>query len=308
MLYALEQLAERGQKRSAKFWRLRAWLTIFTPFAGSLTAVAWAAVYGLEARTVGLALFMYAATMFGITVGFHRYLAHRSFECARPFKWVVTIFGCMAAQGPPLFWVAVHRLHHQHADGTGDPHSPTPGSAWFGSLAALWHAHVGWMLEPVELAYARLVPDLLRDRDVVRIAQFYVFWVLVGMVGPGLILFSLGGGTHVLIEGVLFGGLVRTCLVHHAIWAVNSIGHRRGSRPYATKDASGNLAWLALPTFGAAWHNNHHAFPYSAREGLAWWQLDLNFLALKVLSRLGIVWDLKVPPSDLLAPSMEAKS
>lgn len=299
---------ERAQKQSARLWRLRAWLTIFAPLAGSLAAVVWAMARGVHGWAIAATVLMYSATMFGITVGFHRYLAHRSFECARPFKWAMTAFGCMAAQGPPLFWVAVHRLHHQHADGNDDPHSPAASSGRFGSLAALWHAHVGWMLEPIELpSYARLLPDVMRDRDVVRIGQLYIFWVVLGLIGPGLCLFAASGSGPLFIEGILFAGLLRASLVHHAIWAVNSIGHRVGSRPHATNDASGNLAWLALPTFGAAWHNNHHAFPWSAREGLLWWQVDLNYLVLKTLSRLGVVWDLKLPSRGFIAQPLEGK-
>jgi stearoyl-CoA desaturase (delta-9 desaturase) len=290
-------------------WRVRAWLTVFGPFVGSIAAIGWATRHGLHNSTVAITSVLYIATMFGLTVGYHRYLTHRSFECARPLKGLLTVLGCMAAQGPPLFWVAIHRLHHQLSDADGDPHSPVCGPIRLGRLRALFHAHVGWMLQPIELPnYARLLPDLLRDRDVVRIGRWYLAWVIGGIVGPGIFVGALNQSRAGIVEGMLFGGLLRLFLAHHAVWSVNSIGHRYGSRPYATKDGSGNLAWLSVPTLGEAWHNNHHAFPYSARQGLRWWQLDLNYFALRVLSRLGVVWNLKLPPIETSSQLSEGTS
>jgi stearoyl-CoA desaturase (Delta-9 desaturase) len=280
-------------------WRLRAWVTILAPPLATTAAVVWAARNGLHTSTIVVTGLMYLATMFGLTAGYHRYLTHASFNCVRPLKWLLTVLGCMAAQGPPLFWVAIHRLHHQHSDSDGDPHSPILGEGRLAALTGLAHAHVGWMLEPINLPnYARLLPDLLRDRDVVRIGRWYVFWVLAGIIAPGLCLLSITKSSDALIEGILFGGFLRILLVHHAIWSVNSLGHRYGSRPYATRDGSGNLAWLAVPTLGDAWHNNHHAFPYSARQGLTRWQLDINYLILRGLRRFGMVWNLKSPVMD----------
>lgn len=288
-------------------WRARAWLTIFGPLVGSIAAVAWVCRYGIHAITIAATIIMYIATMFGLTVGYHRLLTHHSFECSRTFRMLLTSLGCMAAQGPPLFWVAIHRLHHQHSDREGDPHSPVGTQSRWSACKALVHAHIGWMLEPIDLPnYARLLPDLLRDRAVTLTGRWYLAWAACGVLAPGLVVGGATGTYMGLAEGMLFGGLLRICLVHHFIWSVNSIGHCFGSRPYATKDASGNLALLAIPTLGEAWHNNHHAFPYSAREGLLWWQLDLNYIALLILSRCGVVWNLKLPASELHRQGPEA--
>lgn len=275
-------------------WRLRAWLTIFVPLIGTAAALCWAGLYGVHASTTAVAVAVYAVATFGVTAGYHRYLTHRSFECGRTVKCVLTIFGCMAAQGPPLFWVAIHRLHHQHSDAEGDPHSPAPGR--FGAVKALAHAHVGWMLAPFELPnYARVLPDLLRDREVVWIGRYYLVWVAAGILGPALLAAFITGGGMGFVEGLLFGGLLRICLGHHASWSVNSLAHHFGAHAYATNDGSRNLAWLALPTFGEAWHNNHRAFPTSARNGLEWWQLDTTYLALVMLRATGLISNLRLP-------------
>jgi len=186
----------------------------------------------------------------------------------------------MAAQGPLVFWVAEHRAHHQFSDREGDPHSP--------DLEGLWHAHVGWMLDAAPPDLGRYAIDLLRDRLAMGMNQTYFAWVALGILLPGAITGLVEGSWAAAASGVLWGGLVRIFLVHHATWAVNSICHRFGSRPHATRDGSTNHWLVALFSLGEGWHNNHHAFPTSARHGLKTFELDPSWWTIRLLSATGL--------------------
>ncbi len=245
---------------------------------------------------------MYAATTFGITVGYHRHFAHRGFRTSAAGRVALAILGSMAVQGALSHWAAVHRRHHAFTERAGDPHSPhIHAGGVLHHFRGLWHAHLGWMFGQErfdEAAYAR---DVLRDRLISRIQRLYVLWVYLGFAIPaalgGILSASWAGAFH----GLLWGGLIRLLLLYHSTWSVNSICHTFGGRPFRTGDRSTNNAWLSLLTFGESWHNNHHAFPSSARHGLAWWQLDPSGLLISALRRLGLVWDVRVPTAGRVA-------
>lgn len=226
----------------------------------------------------------YMLSLLGVTIGFHRMLAHRSFRPHPLVKFVLLVLGSMSFQGPPLRWAAIHIKHHAQADREGDPHSPIKG---------LLHAHVTWLLGDGLLqadprTYCR---HLLRDRLVVFVDRTVLFWMAMGLVVP----FLLGGWT-----GLLWGGLVRIFLTHHVMWSVNSICHTFGKRPFETNDQSRNEWVVGLLCLGEGWHNNHHAFPRSAFHGLHWWQFDLSGVVIWMLERCGLVQEVyRIPPSLL---------
>jgi stearoyl-CoA desaturase (delta-9 desaturase) len=230
----------------------------------------------------------------GVSTGYHRLLAHRAFKTSRPLRFFFTAAGAMAGQGPPLIWTAHHRRHHRVADKPGDPHSPyvdmEPG--FRGALKGLWHSHLGWLFD-VDLSSdpIRYCPDLARDKDVRFISRHFVWFVLAGIALPACLGYALTGTARGAATGALWGGFVRFFVGNHVTYAVNSVGHYFGRRRFATADESRNVAWLALPSFGEAWHNNHHAFPRSYTHGMRWYEIDLSAMVIRALERIGLVWD-----------------
>jgi stearoyl-CoA desaturase (delta-9 desaturase) len=240
----------------------------------------------------------YSVTLIGVEIGFHRMIAHRGFSARAALRVGLAVFGSMAAQGPLLWWVATHRLHHERSDAPGDPHSPylIDGQPVSG-VRGFAHAHVAWMWSTTKVDWYRYGRDIVRDPALIWINRTYAVWVAAGLFIPAALgaawYRSLAGAAR----GLLWGGLFRVFLVHQAMWCVASVCHLYGSRRYRVpgNDQSRNNPWVALVTFGEGWHNNHHAFPSSARHGLEWWQLDVNYLVILVLSALGLVRDVKVP-------------
>jgi stearoyl-CoA desaturase (delta-9 desaturase) len=236
----------------------------------------------------------YTLTGLGITVGYHRLFTHRSFKTGRCVRAVLAVLGSMAVEGPVIDWVATHRKHHRFSDRPGDPHSPhvdhAPG--WRGTLRGLLHAHIGWIFRGKDRANpARYAKDLLADRDLRFISATFPLWVLAGLALPFGLGVALTGTIAGGLGGLLWGGAVRVALLHHATFSINSLCHVFGRRPFATGDESRNLAWLAPIAFGEAWHNNHHAFPGSARHGLGRWQLDPSAGLIGALERCHLAWD-----------------
>jgi stearoyl-CoA desaturase (Delta-9 desaturase) len=237
---------------------------------------------------------MYYATGLGVTVGFHRMLTHRSFKAKRWVRGLFAILGSAAIEGPVISWVSDHRKHHAFSDVEGDPHSPhvDHGVGWRGALRGLLHAHVGWIfLHTHRGLHSRYAPDLLADPLIAWIHRTFVLWVAAGLFAPFVLGVLIGGSLWAGVTGMLWGGLIRMLVVHHATYSINSLCHFFGRRRFATNDESRNLAWLAPFTFGEAWHNNHHAFPTSAAHGLRRWELDISALVIGGLERLGLVWD-----------------
>ena len=247
----------------------------------------------------------YLITGAGITVGYHRLFTHRSFKTGRPVRALFAVFGSAAVEGPVIEWVSTHRKHHRFSDAPGDPHSPHTdhGVGWRGALQGLFHAHVGWMFRGVDRASEeRYAKDLLADPLIRAVDRTFPLWVLLGLafqfgLGVALTGSMIGGMT-----GALWGGAVRILFLHHATFSINSLCHFFGRRRFDTGDESRNLPWLAVPTLGEAWHNNHHAFPTSARHGLRWWQLDPSAWVIAAMQRCGLVWDVvRIAPERELA-------
>jgi stearoyl-CoA desaturase (delta-9 desaturase) len=182
----------------------------------------------------------------------------------------------MSVQGPLLRWVAVHRRHHVHSDGEGDPHSPHGhGGGIRGVIVGFWHAHLGWMFEAHHPDLARYVRDLNTDRLIRVASKLFIVWAI--------------------FLGFLWGGLVRIFLVHHATWSINSVCHLWGRQPFDGDDESRNNFICGILGFGEGWHNNHHSFPSSARHGLRWWQIDMSFMLIRLMERLGLAWNVRLP-------------
>ena len=240
----------------------------------------------------------------GVTVGFHRLLTHGSFRCHRFTRAALAAIGSMAAEGPVIDWVATHRKHHQFSDVDGDPHSPHVGhgSGWRGAFHGLVHAHIGWVFTDMEVAdERRYAKDLLADPWVRFVDRTFVLWVVAGLAAAFGLGVALTGNVDGGLTALLWGGAARIFLVHQATFSINSLCHFFGKRDFDTHDESRNLAWLAIPTWGEAWHNNHHAFPCSYRHGLRRWQLDPAARMILWMEKLGLAWDVvRIDPERII--------
>ena len=237
---------------------------------------------------------LYVLTGLGVTVGFHRHLTHRSFKARPAVRAVLAVLGSAAIEGPVISWVADHRKHHAFSDRPGDPHSPhvDHGIGWTGALRGLLHAHVGWLfVHDQRGSRARYAPDLLADPVIRFVDRLFVVWALGGLAVAFGLGVAIGGTIAAGLTGLLWGGGVRLFVLHHSTYSINSICHVFGRRSFSTTDESRNVFWLALPSFGESWHNNHHAFPTSARHGLGRGQLDVSAMVIRGLERCGLAWD-----------------
>ena len=269
------------------------------PFVGCITAIMLLWTVGwMGWLYLGLMLGGWILTGLGITVGFHRLLTHRSFETYAWVRAVWMMLGALSVEGSPVVWCAVHRRHHEFSDDHGDPHSPRlHGAGWWNALRGLVHAHCGWLFTSfwTEPDLKRYVPDLLEEKLLVRVDKLYYLWVLASLAIPAAIGFVATLTWQGALLGLLWGGLVRIFMTHHITWSINSICHVFGRRPYRTTDQSTNNLLCGLFGLGEGWHNNHHAFPTSARHGLAWWQFDLSWLVIRAMQLIGLAWDVRVP-------------
>jgi stearoyl-CoA desaturase (Delta-9 desaturase) len=253
---------------------------------------AWADL--LRWSDIAVFLILYVLTGLGVTVGFHRHFTHRSFRTGRVLRGVLAALGSAAIEGPVISWVADHRKHHAFSDREGDPHSPhvDHGSGWRGAMAGLLHAHVGWLFIHTQRgAKQRYAPDLIADPVVRFVDRTFVLWAIGGLAAAFGLGWAIGGSVDAALTGLLWGGAMRMLFLHHMTYSINSICHFFGRRSFGTEDHSRNVSWLALPTLGESWHNNHHAFPTSATHGLRWWQLDVSSLVIRALEAVGLVWD-----------------
>jgi len=260
------------------------------PFAAFAVAVVL-----LWNRAVGpldlvLLAVLYVVIALGVTVGYHRLLTHAAFGSPPPVRYALAVLGSMAVQGPVIDWVADHRKHHAHTDEEGDPHSPHGhGSGFAGMVRGLLYAHMGWLLDTQGQARKRkYAPDLLEDRGMRAINRLFVPLALLGLLVPFALGWAIGGDLRDGLTGLLWGGLVRVFLLHHVTWSINSVCHFFGRRRFETDDHSTNVAWLALPSLGEAWHHNHHAFPRSSRHGLRRLELDPSAMVITAMERLGL--------------------
>jgi stearoyl-CoA desaturase (delta-9 desaturase) len=252
---------------------------------------------------LGIMAAMYVVCAFGTTIGFHRYFTHKGFQARTAVKALLAILGCMTMQGPLTQWVTDHRKHHAFSDKDGDPHSPHAGhpeGVW-GAVTGFVHAHVGWMfsLKGMERGreYGR---DLYEDRLVRTIDRLYLLWVVATLGIPFALGYAIGGSWQRGVEAMVWGGLVRIFLYQHATFSVNSICHMFGRQDYRSRDEARNNWLVALLVFGEGWHNNHHAFPASARHGLHRFQIDVSWWVIRAMEKLRLVWDVKVPDARQL--------
>ena len=261
----------------------------------ALGVAAWQSWEGLL-RPRDLLIFgvLYLLTGFGVTVGFHRLFTHRSFKTGPVVRGVLAILGSAAIEGPVISWVADHRKHHAFTDVPGDPHSPhvDHGVGVRGALKGLLHAHIGWLfVHDQRGARDRYAPDLMADPVMRFVDRWFFVWAVGGVALAFVLGFALGGTLEAGLTALLWGGALRVMLLHHTTFSINSICHVFGRRRFATPDESRNVSWLSLITFGESWHNNHHAFPTSARHGMGRWQLDVSALVIRGLERVGLAWD-----------------
>ena len=230
----------------------------------------------------------------GICIGFHRLLTHSSFETYRPIRWTLALFGTLAGEGPPIMWVSVHRKHHRFSDQENDPHAPRDGA---------WWSHMNWMFpnygkQHWAQLYRQYAPDLMKDRSL-RLLDRSFLWLHLGL---GIAMFCAGWliwDVRTGISLVAWGMFARLVYMLHVTWAVNSASHMWGYRNYETRDDSRNLWWVGLLAWGEGWHNNHHAFPRVARHGHRWWELDMSYLTVVLMKRVGLAWNIVPVPTTI---------
>ena len=262
---------------------------VVLPFLGFLAAIVllWnRAVDWIDLAILGT---MYVLVGFGVTIGFHRLLTHRSFQTSKPVEYFWAILGSMSVQGSVMDWVADHRKHHAHTDQEGDPHSPHVGHGH--GLSGLVHAHVGWLFdEQGQADWKKYAKDLYEDRGMRWIGRWFPYWALLGLALPAIAGGLLHGSWEGVLRGLVWGGLVRVFFLHHVTWSINSVCHFFGRRRFAIEDQSTNVAWLALPSLGEAWHHNHHAFPRSAQHGMKRWEfaMDPSAWVIRGMEKLGL--------------------
>jgi sn-1 stearoyl-lipid 9-desaturase len=215
----------------------------------------------------------------GITLGFHRLVSHRSFQAPKWLEYFLVFCGTLACEGSAIDWVGLHRLHHLNSDHEGDPHDSNNG---------FWWSHIGWMLYdiPARAQIERFTKDIHDD----KVYRFLETFMIPIQILLGAILYFLGGWPF-----VIWGIFVRLVVVFHCTWFVNSATHKFGYQTYESNDYSKNCWWVALVTYGEGWHNNHHAFQYSARHGLQWWELDITWMTIRLLEFLGLAKNIKLP-------------
>ena len=262
-------------EKSSINWSTTIFLLLF--HAGAI-----AALFMWSWKAFALTAFLWwVAGSLGVGMGFHRLLTHRGYKVPKPVEYFLTFCGTLAMEGGPIYWVVTHRIHHAYTEAPGDPHTPRDGA---------WWAHIGWMLKGTAQQYstevqARYAPDLMKDPVHVWINRLW--WL--PLVILGVVLFAVGGWPF-LMWGVFF----RVTFNLHATWLVNSATHMWGTRRFETTDDSTNSWWVALLTFGEGWHNNHHAHPTAARHGLAWYEIDVNWLGIRTLQLLGLAKGVKL--------------
>jgi stearoyl-CoA desaturase (Delta-9 desaturase) len=287
--------------------RVLAFIVMVIPIAGTVVAIYLGVRKGIGRVEIGSFAFMYLLTMGGMTVGLHRYFAHKCFETGPRMRWLLAVLGSMASQGPLLSWVTIHRKHHAFSDRPGDPHSPHVHGEdkLAGMLSGLWHAHIGWMFteNAADWSFSR---DLMCDRRLFWVHRTYLYWVVLSFALPAFLCGVLTRTWSGAALGFLWGGLVRCFVVNQASWCVGSVCHYFGSKRFETHDHSANNYWVALFTFGEGLQNNHHAFPSAARHGMFWWEPDFSGTLIHLLAALGLVWDIHHPSTEAMAKMRKA--
>jgi len=299
---AEEAVGTLGDDQQSRAEQITIAVFIALPFLAAAAAVpvAWGGWLGWT--DVILTAVMYAVTGLGITVGYHRYFTHKSFKPNRGVKIALAVAGSLAIQGPVVRWVADHRKHHKFSDRDGDPHSPWRyGNSVPALVKGLFYAHMGWLFDTEQTSQRQYAPDLLKDKDIVRISRNFPWLVLVSLLLPAVLGALFTWSWQGALTAFFWASLVRVGLLHHVTWSINSICHAVGERPFKTRDKSGNVWWLAIPSFGESWHNLHHSDPTCARHGVLRGQLDSSARVIWIFEKLGWVHQVRWPAAERLA-------
>lgn len=296
----VDELAAGRQATLARLDRRLAWVVTCAPAVAFIVAMILPfAGYPITPLYIALWIGMHIPILIGVEVGFHRLFSHRSYRAHPVVRVILAILGSMAFQGPVIWWAATHRRHHTYSDKPGDPHSPHLHGRL---MQGLFHAHMGWLFVPSSTRAAgwdRYAEDLYRDRALFKVHTMYFHWLIAGFVIPGIIAGLVTRTVSGALLGVLWGGFVRIFIMNHVFyWCINSVTHAFGTRPLRSEDMSTNNIWLAIPTLGQSWHNNHHAFPSSAMMALRWFEFDIGGWVIRALEKVGLVWDVKVPSRE----------
>ncbi|RAY14310.1 acyl-CoA desaturase [Actinomadura craniellae] len=288
--------------RSSRAKRLLVALFTGAPILALLAALPLAWGWALTWVDIAIAAVFYTVSGLGITVGYHRYFTHGSFKARRPLRIALAVAGSLAIEGPVINWVADHRRHHKYSDKEGDPHSPWRfGDDWKALAKGLVWAHYGWLFDRARTNRQKFAPDLLADRDIVRLHRAFPALVAVSFLLPallgGLITMSWTGA----LTALFWASFVRIGLLQHVTWSINSICHTFGTEDFSVRDRSRNVWWLAIPSFGESWHNLHHADPTSARHGVLKGQIDSSARLIWIFERLGWASDVRWPDAERLA-------
>jgi len=267
------------------WWQSRTAALPATIYWGLHAACLLAFWTGGSAFEIALCLGLFWIRLFGITGGYHRYFSHKSFKTSRAFQFVLAVLGVASVQKGPLWWAAGHRRHHRYSDQEGDMHSPREG---------FWHAHQGWI---VDGRWDETEIDRIRDFARFPELAWLNRWHIAVPLALVAICFAIGG-----LSTFVWGFCISTVLLWHSTYSINSLAHRWGSQRYETGDDSRNNFFLALLTLGEGWHNNHHHYMASARQGFFWWEIDITYYVLRALQSIGVVWDLREPPADVVRP------
>ncbi|MEV6372855.1 acyl-CoA desaturase [Micromonospora musae] len=287
------------------------WLFVVIPFGALVAAVPVAWGGWLSWTDVGIAAFWYVISGLGVTVGYHRYFTHGSFKARRGLRVALAVSGSLSVQGEIIQWVADHRRHHAFSDLEGDPHSPWRfGESVWGLTRGLFHAHLGWMFSRELSNRERFAPDLIADRDIKRVDQLFPLLVAISILGPALMGGLLTWSWQGALTALFWAGLVRIALLHHVTWAINSVCHVYGERPFAMRqgDRAANFWPLAILSFGESWHNLHHADPTCARHGVLRGQVDISARVIWFLEKSGAAYDVRWPKPERLAAKMVSPS
>jgi len=272
----------RSEPRAEGWWQSQSLLpaTIYWGVHAACLLAFWTGVTPFE---LALCLGLFWLRLFGITGGYHRYFSHKSFKTGRGFQFVLAVLGVAAVQKGPLWWAAGHRRHHRYSDQEGDMHSPREG---------FWQSHQGWIFDGRwDETEVDRIRDFARFPELAWLNRWHIVIPLLLVAAC----FAIGG-----LSTFVWGFCISTVLLWHSTYSINSLAHRWGSQRYDTGDDSRNNLFLALLTLGEGWHNNHHHYMASARQGFFWWEIDVTYYVLRALEVVGLVWDLREPPANVV--------
>ena len=275
---------------------------VIVPMLALIAAIPLAWGWGLGWHDVIIAVAFYEFTGLGIAMGFHRYFTHGSYKAVTGMRIALALAGSMAIEGPLLGWVADHRRHHKYSDREGDPHSPWRfGDDWKALIKGLAFAHIGWMFDGNHTSREKFCPDLLADKKIVRISNFFPGLVAISLLAPALIGGLWAWSWQGALTAFFWGSLVRVAFLHHVTWSINSICHTFGKEEFEVRDKSRNVNWLAILSFGESWHNLHHSDPTCARHGALRGQIDIAARMIWFSEKLGWAYDVRWPDEARLS-------